>query len=45
MERLLDQIAFDGPDLGGQTIAIDAAMVRDRLAPILGDDDLSRFIL
>jgi ATP-dependent HslUV protease ATP-binding subunit HslU len=45
MERLLDQIAFDGPDLGGQTITIDAALVRERLAPILGDDDLSRFIL
>jgi ATP-dependent HslUV protease ATP-binding subunit HslU len=45
LERLLDQIAFDGPDLGGQTITIDGAMVRERLAPILGDDDLSRFIL
>jgi ATP-dependent HslUV protease ATP-binding subunit HslU len=45
MERLLDQIAFDGPDLSGQTITLDATMVSDRLAPILEDEDLSRFIL
>jgi ATP-dependent HslUV protease ATP-binding subunit HslU len=45
LERLLDQIAFDGPELADQTITIDGAMVHDRLAPILEDQDLSRFIL
>ena len=45
MERLLDQVSFDAPELGGQEIVIDAAMVRERLAAILEDQDLSRFIL
>ena len=44
-ERLLDQISFDAPEMGGQEIVVDAAMVRERLSPILEDQDLSRFIL
>ncbi len=45
LERLLDQISFDAPELGGQEIVIDAALVRERLSAILEDQDLSRFIL
>ncbi len=45
LERLLDQVSFDAPELAGQSIVVDAAMVRERLAPILEDQDLSRFIL
>jgi ATP-dependent HslUV protease ATP-binding subunit HslU len=45
LERLLDQVSFDAPELAGQEIVVDAAMVRDRLSPILEDQDLSRFIL
>jgi ATP-dependent HslUV protease ATP-binding subunit HslU len=45
MERLLDQVSFDAPELGGQQIVVDAAMVRERLSAILEDQDLSRFIL
>jgi ATP-dependent protease HslVU (ClpYQ) ATPase subunit len=45
LERLLDQISFDAPELGGHEIVVDAAMVRDRLSAILEDQDLSRFIL
>ncbi len=45
LERLLDQVSFDAPELGGQEIVVDAAMVRERLAAILEDQDLSRFIL
>src|SRR4029453_13332685 len=45
MERLLDQISFDAPELGGREIVVGAAMVRGRLAAILEDQDLSRFIL
>ncbi len=45
LERLLDTISFDAPELGGQEITIDAAMVRERLEAILQDQDLSRFIL
>jgi len=45
LERLLDHILFDAPEMTGQTLAVDGAMVRDRLNPILEDEDLSRFIL
>jgi ATP-dependent HslUV protease ATP-binding subunit HslU len=45
MERLLDQISFDAPDLSGQQIVIDAKYVQDKLADIVKDEDLSRYIL
>ena len=45
MERLLDQVSFDAPEMSGQQVVVDAALVRERLAPILEDQDLSRFIL
>jgi ATP-dependent HslUV protease ATP-binding subunit HslU len=45
MERLLDTISFDAPDMRGHEVVIDAATVRERLDPVLQDQDLSRFIL
>jgi ATP-dependent HslUV protease ATP-binding subunit HslU len=45
MERLLDQISFDAPELGGRTVHIDAAYVDRMLADIVQSDDLSRYIL
>jgi ATP-dependent HslUV protease ATP-binding subunit HslU len=45
MERLLDQVSFDGPELGGRTVRIDAAYVDRMVADIAGRDDLSRYIL
>jgi len=45
MERLLDPVSFEAPDLRGQRIVIDAAHVRERLAGIAEDEDLSRYIL
>ena len=45
MERLLDGVSFEGPELRGQRIVIDAATVRERLDGIARDEDLSRYIL
>jgi ATP-dependent HslUV protease ATP-binding subunit HslU len=45
MERVLDQISFEGPDLRGQRIVLDAAYVREKLEGIATDEDLSRYIL
>ncbi|MBI3327660.1 MAG: ATP-dependent protease ATPase subunit HslU, partial [Nitrospinae bacterium] len=45
MERLLDEVSFDAPDLGGQRLVIDAQYVREKLADIVKDEDLSRYIL
>ena len=45
MERLLDEISFDAPDLGGKHLAIDEQFVRERLGELARDEDLSRYIL
>ena len=45
MERLLEGISFEAPDLDGCEVVIDAAYVDLRLAELAGDDDLSRYIL
>jgi ATP-dependent HslUV protease ATP-binding subunit HslU len=45
MERLLDEVSFDAPNRGGQTVVLDAAAVNARLADLARDQDLSRYIL
>ncbi len=45
MEKLLEEISFEGPDLRKKTVKIDAAFVRRQLADIVKDQDLSRYIL
>jgi ATP-dependent HslUV protease ATP-binding subunit HslU len=45
VERLLEDLSFDGPELGGQEIKIDAGYVKDKLDAIVKDEDLSRYIL
>jgi ATP-dependent HslUV protease ATP-binding subunit HslU len=45
MERLLDEISFEGPDLKEKTVVVDVAYVQQMLAAIVHDQDLSRYIL
>jgi ATP-dependent HslUV protease ATP-binding subunit HslU len=45
MEKLLEQISFDAPDLPGKEITIDATYVHERLRDIVRDQDVSRYIL
>ena len=45
MERLLDDVSFDAPNRGGQTVLIDAAAVDAKLAELARNEDLSRYIL
>ncbi len=45
MERLLDEISFDAPQLSGQTLMLDATAVDAKLAALAANEDLSRFIL
>ena len=45
MERLLDEVSFDAPNLGGRTVTLDAAAVDARLADLARNEDLSRYIL
>jgi ATP-dependent HslUV protease ATP-binding subunit HslU len=45
LERLLDQVSFDAPEMQGREVVIDGAYVRERLESVLQDQDLSRYIL
>ena len=45
MERLLDELSFDAPDLGQTSITIDEAYVDRMLADIVKNEDLTRYIL
>lgn len=45
MERMLDEISFNAPDMAEEKIVIDAKYVKDKIADIVKDRDLSRYIL
>jgi len=45
MERLLEEISFNAPEMTGQKIKITATYVREKLADVVKDHDLSRYIL
>ena len=45
MERLLDQLSFDAPDMDDKAVTIDEAYVDRMLADIVKNEDLSRYIL
>lgn len=45
MEKLLDEISFDAPDMTTTTVTINKEYVQEKLAEILEDENLSRYIL
>jgi len=45
MEKLLEDVSFNAPELGEQKITITDQYVRERLADLIEDEDLSRYIL
>ena len=45
MERLLEDISFTASDRNGETVSIDENYVRDNVADLAKDADLSKFIL
>jgi ATP-dependent HslUV protease ATP-binding subunit HslU len=45
IERVVEGLSFDAPDLDRKKITIDAGYVKERLAGIIKDEDLSQFIL
>jgi ATP-dependent HslUV protease ATP-binding subunit HslU len=45
LERVVEEISYEGPDLPNKRVAIDAAYVRGRLTEIVEKEDLSKFIL
>ena len=45
MEKLLDDISFDAPDMKNKEVKIDGKTVEKKLEDIIEDEDLSRYIL
>ena len=45
LERLLEEISFSASDRPGEHVTVDAANVRERVAPLAMNTDLSKFIL
>jgi ATP-dependent HslUV protease ATP-binding subunit HslU len=45
LERLLEDLSFSAPDRAGEAVEVDAEMVREKLADLVGDRDLARYIL
>ncbi len=45
LERLLEDVSFSASDRGGDAVHVDAAYVREKVAPLAQKGDLSRFIL
>ncbi|WGD29281.1 ATP-dependent protease ATPase subunit HslU [Ancylobacter sp. WKF20] len=45
IERVLDELSFNAPDKSGESVTVDGAYVRERVADLAGNADLSRYIL
>jgi ATP-dependent HslUV protease ATP-binding subunit HslU len=45
MERLLDEVSFEAPDMSGTPVKVDGEYVRRVLSGIVQDQDLSRYVL
>jgi ATP-dependent HslUV protease ATP-binding subunit HslU len=45
LERVVEEISYEGPDLPDKNVKVDAGYVRGRLNEILEKEDLSKFIL
>jgi ATP-dependent HslUV protease ATP-binding subunit HslU len=45
MEKLLESISYDAPDMKNQKVDIDTTAVREKLKDIIENEDLSRYIL
>ena len=45
MERLLDELSFQAPEMKGATVTIDEAFVKQGLVEVLEDPELERYIL
>ena len=45
LEKLLEDISFDAPEMKDQKVVIDKNYVREKLSDVVGNEDLSRYIL
>ena len=45
LEKVLEEISYDGPDLTEKRVVIDGPMVREKIGAITQKEDLSKYIL
>ncbi len=45
LERVLEEVSFDAPNMSGTSVSVDAAFVKRRVAGILEDQDLAKYVL
>ncbi len=45
LERVLEEISFNAPEMPGETVSIDGAFVQERVGDVADDEELSNFIL
>lgn len=45
LEKVVEEVSYEGPDLSEKYIEVDAKFVKDKLGPIIQNEDLSKFIL
>jgi ATP-dependent HslUV protease ATP-binding subunit HslU len=45
LEKVVEEVSYEGPDLPNKRVTVDAKFVRDKLGPIVQSEDLSKFIL
>ncbi len=45
LEKVVEEVSYEGPDLSDKRVKVDGKFVRDKLGPIVQSEDLSKFIL
>jgi ATP-dependent HslUV protease ATP-binding subunit HslU len=45
MEKLLEAVSYTATDMGGQSILVDVDYVQTHIGHLVGDSDLSKYIL
>ncbi len=45
MEKLLEEVSFEAPEMKGKRLTVDRAYVEEKLADVVQDEDLTRYIL
>jgi ATP-dependent HslUV protease ATP-binding subunit HslU len=45
LEKVVEEVSYEGPDLPEKRVTVDGKFVRDKLGPIVQSEDLSKFIL
>lgn len=45
LEKIMEDLSFEAPDLKGQKVVIDEKMIEEKLGQLVQDEDLSRYIL